>query len=119
MPRPGSGIEEQVQSTVRYRDGVLVNFYHGFHQPGRLDRQELRLLFERGDITLFDWIPSRFHIRGLVDEAQTRELCELFPGARLDVTVETRGQAHGEAIFAALRGEGYQPIWIETAAAME
>jgi predicted dehydrogenase len=86
VARPGSGFEEQVQSTVRYGEGVLVNFYHGFHQPGRLDRQELRLVFERGDITLFDWIPSRFHVHGLVDESQTRQLCEIFPGARLDVT---------------------------------
>ena len=42
--RPGSGIEEQVQCTVRYAGGVLVNFYHGFTQPGNgSDRQEFRL----------------------------------------------------------------------------
>jgi predicted dehydrogenase len=29
---PGSGIEDQVQATVRYAGDVLVNFYHGFHQ---------------------------------------------------------------------------------------
>ncbi|HEY1363307.1 MAG TPA: threonine ammonia-lyase [Xanthobacteraceae bacterium] len=40
-------------------------------------------------------------------------------GAKLDVTVETRGEMHGQAIFAALRAEGYQPIWIEPGAAME
>src|SRR3990170_1351059 len=33
-------------------------------------------------------------------------------GAKLDVTVETRYQAHGEAIFDALEAEGYQPVWI-------
>ena len=52
-------IEDQVQCTVRYGDGVLVNFYHGFTQPGRMDRQELRLVFERGDVTLYDWVPTR------------------------------------------------------------
>lgn len=35
--RPGSGIEEQVHCTVRYASGPLVNFYHGFTQPSRLD----------------------------------------------------------------------------------
>jgi threonine dehydratase len=40
-------------------------------------------------------------------------------GARLDVTVETRDQVHGEQIFEALEAEGYQPMWIDTATAME
>jgi threonine dehydratase len=40
-------------------------------------------------------------------------------GAKLDVTVETRGHVHGEEIFEALEAEGYQPVWIDTAAAME
>src|SRR4029078_8113218 len=30
--RPGAGIEEQVNATVRYGSGALVNFCHGFHQ---------------------------------------------------------------------------------------
>ena len=28
-------------------------------RPARMDRQELRLVFERGDVTLFDWVPTR------------------------------------------------------------
>jgi len=40
-------------------------------------------------------------------------------GAKLDVTVETRDQAHGEEVFQALEKEGYQPMWIDTATAME
>ena len=83
--RPGTTIEEQVQCTVRYGDAVLVNFYHGFHQVGRMDRQELRLVFERGDVTLYDWVPTRARIRAAVDERQTRNLCDLFPGAQLNV----------------------------------
>ena len=51
---PGSSppIEEHVHCTVRYGPTILVNFYHGFHQAGRMDRQELRLVFEWGDVTL-------------------------------------------------------------------
>jgi predicted dehydrogenase len=90
--RPGSGVEEQVHATVRYPSGALVNFYHGFHQPGRLDRQELRLVFERGDVTLHEWIPTRFRIHAVANEEQTRRLCELFPGGRLDATAVYGGR---------------------------
>lgn len=84
--RPGSNIEEQVNCTVRYKDGMLVNFYHGFTQPARLDRQEFRLLFERGDLTLEEWVPTHGKIRAVVDEKGTRDLMELLPQARLDIT---------------------------------
>jgi len=90
--RPGADLEDQVQCVVRYGEGVLVNFYHGFHQTGRMDRQELRLVFERGDVALYDWIPSRYRIHAVVDEAATRALCDLFPKARLDVSATYAGK---------------------------
>jgi predicted dehydrogenase len=90
--RPGTAIEEHVNATVRYGGGGLVNFYHGFHQTGRMDRQELRLVFERGDVTLFEWVPTRARVHAVLDERQTRELCDLFPGARLDVTTGYGGK---------------------------
>jgi threonine dehydratase len=37
-------------------------------------------------------------------------------GAKLDVTMETRGQAHAEEIFRALRDEGYRPVRMESGA---
>jgi threonine dehydratase len=40
-------------------------------------------------------------------------------GAKLDVTVETRDRAHGARIFTALEGDGFQPVWIDTATKME
>ena len=40
-------------------------------------------------------------------------------GAKLDVTMETRDQGHGEAIFQALETEGYHPVWIDTASTMQ
>jgi threonine dehydratase len=40
-------------------------------------------------------------------------------GAKLDITVETRDRAHGEKIFAALKAEGFEPVWIDTATTME
>lgn len=40
-------------------------------------------------------------------------------GAKLDVTVETRGPVHSDEIFARLKHEGYEPVRIEAATAME
>jgi len=84
--RPGTNLEEQVNCSVRYPTGTLVNFYHGFTQPNRMDRQEFRLLFERGDVRLEEWVPVRARIHAIVDEKATRDLMELFPGSRLDIT---------------------------------
>lgn len=81
--RPGSGIEEQVNCTIRYRDGTLVNMYHGFTQAGRMDRQETRLVFERGDLTLEGWIPIRARVHALAGERGMKELVELFPRAEV------------------------------------
>jgi hypothetical protein len=33
--------------------------------------------------------------------------------------VEARDRAHAERIFKALEGEGFQPMWIDTATMME
>ena len=91
IKRPNSAdIEDQVQATVRYgtpETGYqLVNFYHGFTQTGRMDRQEMRLLFERGDITLHEWVPTRMVLRCVADETTSRALMDLFPDAQLNVT---------------------------------
>ena len=40
-------------------------------------------------------------------------------GAKLDVTIETRDAAHAADIFAALAADGYQPLRIESASALE
>lgn len=91
--RPGTNFEEQVNCTARYRDGMLVNFYHGFTQPNRMDRQEFRLLFELGDVTLEEWVPIRARIRAVLDEKRTRTLTDLFPRATLDITSVYGGRA--------------------------
>ena len=103
--RPGTAIEEHVNCTVRYGETALVNFYHGFHQAGRMDRQQLRLVFERGELTLYDWVPTRVRLRALVDERQTRTLCEIFPAAKIDVSASYGGanrscRGRGQAIDA-------------------
>ena len=69
-------ITDRVQATVLYKEGT-VNFYHGFDQPKILDRQEMRLQFERGEITLFGWVPVKMKLRGLVQDEQLNFLKEI------------------------------------------
>jgi predicted dehydrogenase len=78
IQRPGVSkkIIDRVHSTVMYKDGA-VNFYHGFDQPKILDRQEMRLLFEHGEITLYEWVPVKMKLHGLVNDGQLRYLKEL------------------------------------------
>lgn len=73
-------VEEQVVCTCRYGD-VLFHYEHGFHQPSRMDRQEMRLVFERGEVRLFDWVPTHGELRGLVDDDAIGVLTEMLPGS--------------------------------------
>jgi predicted dehydrogenase len=93
VKRPGTvDLEDQVNCTVKYGEDKLVNFYHGFTQVSRMDRQEWRLLFELGDITLHEWVPTRVCVRAVGDERSTREVMEIFRGARLDITANYGGK---------------------------
>jgi threonine dehydratase len=40
-------------------------------------------------------------------------------GAKLDVTMETRGETHAEEIFSALRDEGYRPVRMQSGMVLE
>ncbi|MEP6795843.1 MAG: gfo/Idh/MocA family oxidoreductase, partial [Saprospiraceae bacterium] len=61
-----------------------VNFYHGFNQPKLLDRQELRLQFDRGDITLYEWVPVKIRLHGLLKTPQIDKLKSLFPACKIE-----------------------------------
>ncbi len=73
--QPGT-IIDRVQATVLYKEG-FVNFYHGFDQPKHLDRQEMRLLFEHGEITLYEWVPVKMKLHGLLNKAALAKLEEI------------------------------------------
>lgn len=81
-----AGYEEvcdKFQAIVQYGDS-LFNFYHGFDQPKAMDRQELRLQFERGEITLYEWVPTRMKMTALCTEETMEKLSVLFPTASID-----------------------------------
>lgn len=90
--REGTNIVDQVQCSVRYKSDVIVNFYHGFTQANRMDRQELRILFEKGDLTLYEWVPTRIKIHAISNEAETKIINDLFPYARIDMTTWYNGK---------------------------
>ena len=75
-------IIDRVQATVNFPVGH-VNFYHGFDQPKILDRQEMRLQFERGDITLYEWVPVKIKLHGLLSNEQVEKLKNDFPGCSI------------------------------------
>ena len=79
ISRPGAPLIEQVHCTVQYPQGVLVNFYHGFTQAQRMDRQEMRLLFERGTVRLFEWVPTSLEIDCIADHATIDKLEAMLP----------------------------------------
>ena len=103
----GRGVEEQVMCTCRYaapgadgrprggerHAGILFHFEHGFHQPSRMDRQELRLVFERGELRLFDWVPTRGELRAVLDDEATATVAGLLPAAETRVVERYDGAA--------------------------
>ena len=72
-------IYDRVLAIVNYEKGP-VSYYHGFDQPKILDRQEIRLQFERGDITLYGWVPVRIKVTGLFNNTDLETLKQDFPG---------------------------------------
>jgi len=86
--RPGTGIIEQVNCTAVY-GSALVNFYHGFHQATRMDRQELRLVFERGSIRLFEWVPTRIEIDCIATRDTAGALDQMIENVRKEAAIET------------------------------
>ena len=82
--RPGNdAIVDQVQCVARHSSGALATHYHGFHQPGAMDRQEIRLICERGDIRLFEWLATSLKIDAMVDDATVKRIVALLPGAAM------------------------------------
>jgi len=85
--RPGTDIIEQVDCTASYGD-VLINFYHGFHQATRMDRQEMRLLFERGTVRLFEWVPTQIEIDCIATEETVEAVTSLLQRIKRTDAVE-------------------------------
>jgi len=84
---------DRVQAVVLYSNNP-VTFYHGFNQPKVLDRQELRLQFDRGDITLYEWVPVKIRMHGLFTQDQFERISTHFPTASVEMNETSSGQPH-------------------------
>ena len=86
LSRPGHpDIWDIAQCTVLYPDKAPVHYFHGFNQPKVLDRQQMRLQFERGDITLHEWVPTRLVLDAVCTNEEVEQLKTIFPGAAIQV----------------------------------
>ena len=88
VERPGYDIRDKVHATVLFKGG-LVDFYHGFDQPKILDRQEMRLQFERGEVTLYEWVPTRLVMNAICSDDELKMLKGIFPNASSIVEQQT------------------------------
>lgn len=86
-------IIDQVACDLRFGQQTTVNFYHGFLQPSALDQQDLRLIFERGQVNLVGWVASELTLEAALDEAAITKLQTLLP----DATIETLEQFAGSS----------------------
>ncbi len=84
-----TAITDRVQATLLYQEGI-VNFYHGFDQPKILDRQEMRLQFERGDITLYEWVPVSLKLHGILSKDNKERLLNLLEPVTMNVDLPSK-----------------------------
>lgn len=89
--RPGIEAVEQVTCTARYGPTVIGQFYHSFTQASRMDRQELRVVYEMGSITMEEWVPSRMHVDAIVSAETLERLQGILFGARTHIVEEYDG----------------------------
>ena len=90
--RPGSEGIDQVSCSVAYGEQACFGFYHSFTQASRLDRQEIRLVFERGELTLRGWVADRMEMTALVEERGRAALEAIFPCARVELVEDLGGR---------------------------
>jgi predicted dehydrogenase len=89
--RPGTPFVEQVNCTAIHGANVIANFYHGFHQAERMDRQEFTIVCEMGDIRLYEWVPTRITIHALLTASQLDRLRQLVPNVHIEEAASYQG----------------------------
>jgi predicted dehydrogenase len=95
LMRPGTAIIDQVNCTVVYRDSVLGNFYHGFHQADRRDQQEWLIVFENATLRMKEWVPTSVEIDFVGTDACASEVAEIFGSPNVEKLEEFgAGKAH-------------------------
>ena len=89
--REGTDQQDRVMCMVRHDSGVVASHYHGFDQIGPMDRTDHRLVCELGDICVDQWIPITMTIDAALGDAETEQLAELLPGAKVQTLDTVKG----------------------------
>jgi predicted dehydrogenase len=61
-----AGQEDRVEALARFGD-IAAHFYHGFTHSGATEQTTARLTFERAQVTLHEWVPTRMEALLAVD----------------------------------------------------
>lgn len=101
LRRPSERIIDQVSCELRYGTQTSFTYYHGFLQASPLDQQDMRLIFERGQLTLRGWVASEVEVEALLDEDAIARLSDLFPNSQ----IETLERFEGDRRIARHRGQ--------------
>lgn len=93
------GMEDKVEASVVYDNGLLATHYHHFFRPWWFERQTFRFAFDLGEVDVEGWIPLSAELRALVNPATKARLEQIFKGSEfdyedLDVTEVTAGGAN-------------------------
>jgi len=99
----------EVQAVCKYQNG-LFNFYHGFHQANRMDRQELKLVFENGEVSLFEWVPSKLVLKALVTENTLKTIENIFPEGEIEIVNTFEEEEKSYRSHSAYRQADYQIV---------
>jgi predicted dehydrogenase len=68
FPRP-DGAMDRVECLAHFGE-TAAHFYHGFTHKGNTEQTSVRLAFERGYVTLREWVPTSIEIDSPVDAAR-------------------------------------------------
>ena len=130
LRRPGTNLVDQVACTAEYGGGVHAAFYHGFHQAARMDRQEIRIVCERGDIRLAEWMPTSLTIDCLAGNPTLEQLLAVVPNAdsrciasysgpeRLVTSRHRRYEVDGRFVVSGDLGAGKMSIYAQAVRAL-
>ena len=86
--RSNTSQEDRVLCVLKHQNAIISHHYHGFDQPGILDRQMHRILFERGDVVINGWIPESFVINAIMNDKDIFRLKNICKNAKFKVLKE-------------------------------
>jgi predicted dehydrogenase len=99
-----SGQEDRVEALASYGQ-TAAHFYHGFTHSSANEQTTARLTFERGYVTLHEWVPTRMELTMLkVDDADI--VRPFLPG-----DIHTEADANGMISLSATLKEGKAAVY--------